>query len=180
MRTQRADPRRTASRAYGRLRRFLPLRPAQRHGRDARISYIIRDHDSERFEQKKVWMWSCVDLLQKRYGKDVLSSRSRTNTSTCARWSNRTRGDRQGDGGDASGRCRAYRAPHPRRYRRRAPLVYGTSVPQPLHARMNFHGKFEYCSLDTMRRATDVIINLHNCGPNKCTPTAATYHINRS
>ncbi len=39
----------------------------------ARISYIIRDHDSEKFEQKKVYIWSCVDLLQKRYGKDVLT-----------------------------------------------------------------------------------------------------------
>ena len=25
---------------------------------------------------------------------------------------------------------------------------------------MNFHGKFEYCSLDTMRKARQVILNL--------------------
>jgi len=25
---------------------------------------------------------------------------------------------------------------------------------------MNFHGKFEYCSLDTMQKAMNVIINL--------------------
>ena len=39
---------------------------------NAKISYIIRDHDSEKFEQKKVYIWSCVDLLQKRYGEEVL------------------------------------------------------------------------------------------------------------
>ena len=39
---------------------------------NAKISYIIRDHCSEKFEQKKVYMWSCVDLLQKRYGEGVL------------------------------------------------------------------------------------------------------------
>ena len=39
---------------------------------NAKLSYIIRDHDSEKFEQKKVLMWSCVDMLQKRYGENVL------------------------------------------------------------------------------------------------------------
>ena len=39
---------------------------------NAKISYIIRDHDSEKFEQKKVFIWSCVDLLQKKYGEGVL------------------------------------------------------------------------------------------------------------
>ena len=29
----------------------------------AQISYIIRDHDAERFEARKVFLWSCVDLL---------------------------------------------------------------------------------------------------------------------
>ena len=103
---------------------------------NARISYIIRDHDSERFEQKKVWMWSCVDLLQKRYGKDVLKLTLKDQYFNMRKMvephpqviDKAMEAMRQG-------RCRAYRAPHPRRYRRRAPLVYGTSVPQPLHRR---------------------------------------------
>ena len=36
----------------------------------------------------------------------------------------------------------------------------GLPCPNLFTGGMNFHGKFEYCSLDTMRRATDVIINL--------------------
>ena len=39
----------------------------------ATISYIIRDHDADKFEQKKVWMWSIVDLLKKKYGEQVLT-----------------------------------------------------------------------------------------------------------
>ncbi|MBR5135447.1 MAG: peptidase T, partial [Rikenellaceae bacterium] len=39
---------------------------------EADMSYIVRDHDRAKFEQKKVYIWSCVDLLQKRYGEGVL------------------------------------------------------------------------------------------------------------
>ena len=39
----------------------------------ASVSYIIRDHDAEKFEQKKVFMWACVDLLKKKYGDGVLT-----------------------------------------------------------------------------------------------------------
>ena len=39
----------------------------------ASMSYIIRDHDSDRFEQRKVFMWAVVDLLKKKYGDGVLT-----------------------------------------------------------------------------------------------------------
>ncbi len=39
----------------------------------ASLSYIIRDHDADKFEQKKVFMWACVDLLKKKYGDEVLT-----------------------------------------------------------------------------------------------------------
>ena len=89
------------------LQRFLPAcqRPEHTEGYEgfyhcvglngtvekASVSYIIRDHDADKFEQKKVFMWACVDLLKKKYGDEVLTPPSRTSTSTCARWSNRIR-----------------------------------------------------------------------------------------
>ena len=39
----------------------------------AEISYIIRDHDTAKFEQKKSYLWSAVDLLTKKYGDGVLT-----------------------------------------------------------------------------------------------------------
>lgn len=33
----------------------------------ARMTYIIRDHDREKFEQKKAYLESCVDFLNKKY-----------------------------------------------------------------------------------------------------------------
>lgn len=128
---------------------------------NARISYIIRDHDSEKFEQKKVYIWSCVDLLQKRYGKDVLTLTLK----------------------DQYYNMRKMVEPHPHVIEKAewamemadvTPVVrpirggtdgarlsfMGLPCPNIFTGGMNFHGKFEYCSLDTMRKATNVIINL--------------------
>ena len=40
---------------------------------NATISYIIRDHDAELFEQKKIWMWDIVGMLNKKYGQGTLT-----------------------------------------------------------------------------------------------------------
>lgn len=39
----------------------------------AQISYIVRDHDSARFEARKNYMQECVDLLVRKYGEGVLT-----------------------------------------------------------------------------------------------------------
>ena len=128
---------------------------------NAKISYIIRDHCSEKFEQKKVYMWSCVDLLQKRYGEGVLKLTLK----------------------DQYFNMRKMVEPHPQviekamaamRQADVEPIVkpirggtdgarlsfMGLPCPNIFAGGMNFHGKFEYCSLNTMQKATQVIINL--------------------
>ncbi|MDE6446239.1 MAG: peptidase T [Alistipes sp.] len=127
----------------------------------ASVSYIIRDHDAERFEQKKVFMWSAVDLLNKKYGDGVLSLTLR----------------------DQYFNMRKMVEPHPQVIDKalRAmelagvkPLVrpirggtdgarlsfMGLPCPNLFTGGMNFHGKFEYCSLTTMHKAQQVILNL--------------------
>ena len=128
---------------------------------NAKISYIIRDHDSEKFEQKKVFMWSCVDLLQKKYGEGVLKLTLK----------------------DQYFNMRKMVEPHPHVIDKAVeamrmadvepaikPIRGGTDgarlsfmglpCPNIFAGGMNFHGKFEYCSLNTMQKATQVIINL--------------------
>ena len=128
---------------------------------NAKISYIIRDHDSEKFEQKKVFMWSCVDLLQKKYGEGVLKLTLK----------------------DQYFNMRKMVEPHPHVINKAVeamrmadvepvikPIRGGTDgarlsfmglpCPNIFAGGMNFHGKFEYCSLNTMQKATQVIINL--------------------
>lgn len=127
----------------------------------AQISYIIRDHDAEKFEQKKVYVWSCVDLLQKRYGEGVLSLTIR----------------------DQYFNMRKMVEPHPQVIDKALQAMHDAGVqpivrpirggtdgarlsfmglpcPNIFAGGMNFHGKFEYCSLDSMEKAVKVIINL--------------------
>ncbi len=128
---------------------------------NAKISYIIRDHCSEKFEQKKVYMWSCVDLLKKKYGEEVLTLTLK----------------------DQYYNMRKMVEPHPQVIAkaeqamrdagvepRIKPIRGGTDgarlsfmglpCPNIFAGGMNFHGKFEYCSLNTMKKAEQVIINL--------------------
>ncbi len=127
----------------------------------AAVSYIVRDHDADRFEQKKVFLWSCVDLLKKKYGDDVLTLTLK----------------------DQYFNMRKMVEPHPQVIEKALeamkqagvkPLVrpirggtdgarlsfMGLPCPNLFTGGMNFHGKFEYCSLDTMRKARQVILNL--------------------
>ena len=127
----------------------------------ATISYIIRDHDADRFEQKKVFMWAAVDLLKKKYGDEVLTLTLK----------------------DQYFNMRKMVEPHPQlidkameamREAGVEPIVrpirggtdgarlsfMGLPCPNLFTGGMNFHGKFEYCSLTTMQRAMQVIINL--------------------
>ena len=127
----------------------------------ANISYIIRDHDAERFERRKVWMWSVVDMLKKKYGEQVLTLTLK----------------------DQYFNMRKMVEPHPQvidkaleamRMADVKPLVrpirggtdgarlsfMGLPCPNIFAGGMNFHGKFEYCSLDSMEKAMRVIINL--------------------
>ncbi len=128
---------------------------------NARITYIVRDHDSEKFEQKKVYIWGCVDLLEKRYGKGVLKLTIK----------------------DQYYNMRKMVEPHPHVIEKAKqamkladvePIVkpirggtdgarlsfMGLPCPNIFTGGMNFHGKFEYCSLNTMQKAMNIIINL--------------------
>ena len=126
----------------------------------ADVTYIIRDHDADRFEQRKVYMWSCVDLLNKKYGGALTLTLK-----------------------DQYFNMRKMVEPHPQvidlavQAMKEAgvepvirPIRGGTDgarlsfmglpCPNLFTGGMNFHGKFEYCSLTTMQRAVQVILNL--------------------
>ncbi len=128
---------------------------------NAQINYIVRDHSAEKFIQKKEWITSCVELLQKKYGEGVLTL----------------------DLKDQYYNMREMVEPHPHVIAKAVeamemegivPIIkpirggtdgarlsfMGLPCPNIFTGGMNFHGKFEYCSLTTMERAVKVIINL--------------------
>ncbi len=127
----------------------------------AEMEYIIRDHSLDEFEKRKVLMWSCVDMLQKRYGESALKLTLK----------------------DQYFNMRKIIEPHPQLISKaeEAMLKVGvTPIKRPIRggtdgARLsymglpcpnlftgggNFHSRYEYASLTTMERAVKVIIEL--------------------
>ena len=128
---------------------------------EAEINYIIRDHDTDKFEQKKQLMWDVVNFLQRKYGEKCLTLTLK----------------------DQYYNMRKMVEPHPQLIEkaRRAmieagvkpqvkPIRGGTDgsrlsfmglpCPNLFTGGMNFHGRYEYASLTTMNRAMNTIINL--------------------
>ena len=128
---------------------------------EASVSYIIRDHDADKFEAKKVWMHNIVGILNNKYGEGVLTLALK----------------------DQYYNMRKMVAPHPQviELAKEAMLLsdvtpivrpirggtdgarlsfMGLPCPNIFAGGMNFHGKFEYCSLNSMEKAVKVIVNL--------------------
>ncbi len=127
----------------------------------AEMEYIIRDHSLDEFERRKVAMWSIVDLLQKRYGEEAFKLTLK----------------------DQYFNMRRMIEPHPELISRAeeamreagvepiiSPIRGGTDgarlsfmglpCPNLFTGGGNFHSRHEYCSLTTMGRAVEVVINL--------------------
>ena len=128
---------------------------------NAEISYIIRDHIRDKFEAKKQFMMKVVELLTQKYGEGVL-----TLTLKDQYYNMREMVVPPPEVIDKAFKAMEQAGVTPivrpiRGGTDGARLSYmGLPCPNLFTGGMNFHGKFEYCSLDTMRRAQQTILNL--------------------
>lgn len=127
----------------------------------ASAAYIIRDHDRQLFEEKKELITAATAYINKKYGADIVHLELK------GQYYN----------------MREMVEPHPEIIDKAMeamklagvkPLVkpirggtdgarlsyMGLPCPNIFAGGMNFHGKFEYCSLDSMQRAVDTICHL--------------------
>ncbi|MBQ8864298.1 MAG: peptidase T [Rikenellaceae bacterium] len=127
----------------------------------ASADYIVRDHDRTKFEARKEFLTRVADYLNTKYGEGTVTLTLR----------------------DQYYNMREMVEPHPEVIDKAfeamtqagvtpsvRPIRGGTDgsrlsymglpCPNLFTGGMNFHGKYEYCSLDTMRRAMQTIINL--------------------
>ncbi len=127
----------------------------------AQMTYIIRDHSAEEFESRKIMFWSCVDMLNRRYGDGTVTFTIK----------------------EQYRNMKQMIEPHPQLIDRAceamqmagvAPLIrpirggtdgarlsfMGLPCPNLFTGGMNFHGRYECCSLTTMHKAVEVIVNL--------------------
>ncbi|WP_308573151.1 peptidase T [uncultured Sanguibacteroides sp.] len=127
----------------------------------ATIDYIIRDHDREKFELKKQYMTKVVDLLTRKYGEGVI-----TLTLKDQYYNMREMVEPHPEVIDKAFQAMKQAGVTPivrpiRGGTDGARLSYmGLPCPNLFTGGMNFHGKFEYCSLDTMHKAMQTILNL--------------------
>lgn len=127
----------------------------------AESSYIVRDHDRDKFEAKKSFAKDVAAFINKKYGEGMVTLTLK----------------------DQYYNMREMVEPHPevidkaRQAMTEAgvdPIVkpirggtdgsrlsyMGLPCPNIFTGGMNFHGKYEYCSVDTMHKAMQTIINL--------------------
>lgn len=127
------------------------------------VQYIIRDHDRSKFESRKKVMQQCVEELNKKYGEDALTLEIK----------------------DQYYNMREQVEPHyhivelameAMKMANIKPLVHpirggtdgsrlsymGLPCPNVFAGGHNFHGKYEFVPLQSMEKATEVILNIIN------------------
>lgn len=128
---------------------------------NASFKYIIRDHNREKFEQKKVLIQDCVNLLNKRYGEGVVEL-----TLKDQYFNMREQVEPVIHIVETAKQAMEELGIEPvivpiRGGTDGARLSYmGLPCPNIFAGGLNFHGKFEYVSLDVMEKASQVILKI--------------------
>lgn len=125
------------------------------------FKYIIRDHDKVKFEQKKKLITDCVELLNKRYGDGVIEL-----TLKDQYFNMKEKVEPQIHIVETAKKAMEELEIEPvvvpiRGGTDGARLSYmGLPCPNIFAGGLNFHGKFEFVSLDVMEKATKVILKI--------------------
>ncbi len=128
---------------------------------EATIQYIIRDHDFELFEQKKKLLQQCVDFMNAKYGEGIFTLEMKdqyynmrkevephyhiVETAVKAMEMAGIEVDIRPIRGGTDGARLSF---------------MGLPCPNIFAGGHNFHGKFEYVPVQSMEKATEVILNI--------------------
>lgn len=125
------------------------------------INYIIRDHDRIKFEQKKELMQKCVDFINARYGREVASAVIRDQY-----YNMREEVEPHYHVVEKAVKAMEMAGIKPKIQPIRggtdgANLSFkGLPCPNIFAGGLNFHGKMEWCPLESMQKAAQVILNI--------------------
>ncbi len=128
---------------------------------NATLVYIIRDHDRTKFEHKKKFIEKAGEFTQEKYGKDVLSIEV-----VDQYYNMREKVEPVFHIVEIAKKAMELVGVQPKVVPIRggtdgSKLSYmGLPCPNIFAGGMNFHGKFEYVSVETMEKAKDVIIKI--------------------
>jgi len=125
------------------------------------LTYIVRDHDRKKFENKKVLIQDCVDFLNKRYGEGVVKL-----VLTDQYFNMREKVEEVFHIVEIARKAMELVGVEPKVVPIRggtdgSRLSYmGLPCPNIFAGGLNFHGKFEYVPLESMVKATEVILKV--------------------
>jgi tripeptide aminopeptidase len=128
---------------------------------NAELQYIIRDHDRNKFEQKKSYLKSCVELLTEKYGNHVFY------LAMCDQYYNmREKVEPHFHIVEAARKAMEKAGVTPlikpiRGGTDGARLSYmGLPCPNIFTGGHNFHGKYEFIPVESMEKACEVMLNI--------------------
>lgn len=125
------------------------------------ITYIVRDHDRAKFESKKVFATECANFLNKRYGKEVVTAELKDQY-----FNMREKVEEVKHIVDIVEQAMIDLEIEPKIMPIRggtdgSRLSYmGLPCPNIFAGGINFHGKFEYVPLESMEKATKVLLKV--------------------
>lgn len=131
----------------------------------AQATYIIRDHDRARFEARKAFVSACADYMRAKYGAERISCEITDSYYNMAEVIERCPEALR----RAEDACRAAGVePFSKPIRGGTDgsrlSFMGLPCPNLGTGGMNYHGRFECIGIQSMDRATDVLIQLLLCG----------------
>ena len=117
---------------------------------EARMEYIIRDHDSALFERKKEMLRECADFINRKYGEGVVTLEVEPHyhiieKAVKAMEEAGIRANIRPIRGGTDGARLSF---------------MGLPCPNIFAGGLNFHGKYEYVPVQSMEKATEVILNI--------------------
>ncbi len=140
---------------------FLHITSIKGSVEECDFSYIIRDHDSDKFELKKRTLEQCTDFINARYGKGTVTLTIKDQYRNM-----REKVEPHYHIVEAAVKAMEMAGVKPRIQPIRggtdgANLSFkGLPCPNIFAGGMNFHGKYEWVTLENMQKASAVILNL--------------------
>ena len=140
---------------------FFHLGNMQGHVEEAELSYIIRDHDAEKYENKKQVMQDIADYLNKKYGQGTIEL---TITDSYRNMKEMVEPHMHliDNAREAFAQCGVEAQTVPiRGGTDGARLSYmGLPCPNLSTGGHNFHGRFEYIPVEAMDKMTETLVNI--------------------
>lgn len=140
---------------------FLHITSIKGSVEECDFSYIIRDHDSDKFELKKRTLEQCTDFINARYGKGTVTLTIKDQYRNM-----REKVEPHYHIVEAAVKAMEMAGVKPRIQPIRggtdgANLSFkGLPCPNIFAGGMNFHGKYEWVTLENMQKASAVILNI--------------------